>query len=165
MLVVGYSALVWQNNRASPPPTRQQIAASWEKSVAWLSANRQDALQNRTPSLWWMIGESAKLSGDGRLQLLFGEYRAAMNVADPNSIWQTFFVPERYWGANFPQQSYANYADYQQLFPIGGGSYLGFNEKLLGIDNLQGNLHATAQGIWLLSLLRQEANSQALARR
>ena len=30
-------------------------------------------------------------------------------------------------------------------------------------SNVQGNLHSTAQGLWLLSLLQQEENYQALA--
>lgn len=277
----GYGMLVWQNNRVAPPPTQQQLAASWEKSVAWLLENRQAVLTDRNPILWWMIGESAKLSGDNRVQSLFDEFRASMNAADPNSVWQTFFTPERYWGANFSEQQTIDLPDYNQYFlfsltcskqlasmplieaqhqtnfcskthpfgpacithqlmgfrfaqrvgcdrladlpqkitalqniivqqltwdprvvdvylqrllmltdsgvparikprwlqrvlnaqladgswsnmqpllPVGGGRYLGFNEKLMGVGSIEGNLHATAQGLWLLSLLRQKAN-------
>jgi len=119
VLVVGYLGLIWHNNVAVQSPTQAEIAGTWEKSVAWLASNREMALADRNPILWWMIGESAKLTGDVRLQQLFADYRATTNAAEADSVWQTFFAPERYWGASFSQQSYAGYADYQQYFLFG----------------------------------------------
>jgi hypothetical protein len=284
--VASYCGLIWHNNFSAQSPSQTQITATWEKSVSWLTANRDAVLQDHNPILWWMIGESAKLTGDARLQLLFAEYRAAMNAGDAGSVWHSFFVPERYWGASFTEQEFAGYPDYNQYFlfgltcskqlfstpviqaqhqtdfcgkthpfspacvthqlmgfrfaqrigcdrlenlpdkigvlqdavvgqlrwdprvvdvylqrvlmlvdsgapakvkprwlqrilaaqladgswsnmqpllPLGGGRYLGFNERLVGLESLQGNLHATAQGIWLFSLLQQEANYRGLA--
>jgi len=279
-LAVGiYGILVWQNNRSALPPAPSEIAASWEKSVSWLLQNRDTVLSDNNPILWWMIGESAKATGDHRLQALYATFRARNDIENATSIWQTFFDPARYWGANFPRESFAMYADYQQYFlfgltcgkqlaaepivdaqhspgfcwhahpfspacmthqlmgyrflqrtgcdrvdsldkkiaalqstiekqltwdprvvdvylqrilmlvdsdaasrvkprwvertlaaqlddgswsnlqpllPIGGGRYVGFNERLLGVGRVQGNLHATAQGLLLLSLLQQK---------
>jgi hypothetical protein len=60
------------------------------------------------------------------------------------------------------QLSEGSWSNVQPLIPVGNNRYLSFNEKLLGVDLVAGNLHATAQGIWLLSLLRQDAAYKAM---
>jgi hypothetical protein len=273
-----YGVLVWKNNRAVSPPTRQEIIASWERSISWLTENRDAVLRDSNPILWWMIGESAKITGDTRLQTLYADFRKSNDANNALSVWQAFFAPEQYWGASYSRENFAIYADYQQYFlfgltcskqlatepiiesqhntnfcwrahpftpactthqlmgfrflqrtgcdrvdgldakiavlqnsierqltwdprvvdvyvqrvlmlvdsgaanrvkprwlermlaaqlndgswsnlqplvPIGGGHYIGFNERLLGVGRVQGNLHATAQGLLLLSLLQQ----------
>jgi len=281
--VVIYGVLVWQNNRSDSPPTQQEITASWERSILWLTENRQHVIQDRNPILWWMIGESAKLTDDSRLKSLLSEFRATMDPADP---WQAFFEPDRYWGINISEANISVLPDYNQYFlfgltcskqlstaplieaqnktnfciknhpispacvthqlmgfrfaqrvgcdrvaglpekvavlqgnivsqliwdprvvdvylqrvlmlvdsgaaervksrwlqriiaaqladgswsnlqpllPIGGGRYFGFDERLIGVGVVQGNLHATAQGLWLLSLMQQPSNYGAFS--
>ena len=267
--MIVYGVVVWQNNRSVPPPSRQEIAASWEKSVAWLVANRQAVLQTDNLILWWMIGESARLTSDSRLQALYRDCLAQEDRIDRQSIWRAFFEPVLYWDASYPQRGYARYLDYQQYLLFGmtcskqladeplivaqhnpgfcwrthpltpacaTHQLMGFRlqqrngcdrvghlkekihvlqttverqltwdprvvdvyiQRLLMLvdsgvparvkprwlqrflaaqladgswaksrplfSNVQGNLHTTAQGLWLLSLLQQEENYQALA--
>ena len=117
--MVAYGVLVWQNNRSVPPPSPQEIAASWEKSVAWLVANRQAVLHDDNLILWWMIGESARLTADSRLQALYRECLAQEDRIDRHSIWRAFFEPVLYWDASYPQRGYARYLDYQQYLLFG----------------------------------------------
>lgn len=277
LLAVVYGGLAWHNNRSALPPTPHDVVASWEKSVSWLMNNRAKVLQDKNPILWWMVGQSAELTGDPRLQALFDDFRHEYKLNYNKSIWQTFFNPSYYWGENFPAASYNGLSDYHQYFlfsltcseemaaqpvivaqhdpdfclkahplspaclthqlmgyrflqrtqcdrvagldekvsilqrsieqqlvwdprvvdvyiqrvlmledsgarerikprwlqrvldaqlvdggwsdlqplvPLGGGRYFGFNARLAGVDSVKGNFHATAQGLWLTSLLQ-----------
>lgn len=276
VIVAAYAALIWNNNRAVSPPTRSELDTHWESSVQWLLGHREQVLRDQNPILWWMIAESARLSGDERLRALFAEYQA--NI-DPLWIWSVFFEPERFRNAMLTPEVYGRFADYQQYFlfslscnrqmaldpaiaaqqetsfcwrkhpfspacathqmmgfrfaqrvscteidgvepkmeilqrriaaqlkwdprvvdvyiqrvlmledsgagarvrprwlqrvleaqledgswsalqpllPLGGNRYFGFGARFFGVGELKGDLHATAQGLWLLSLLRAE---------
>lgn len=50
----------------------------------------------------------------------------------------------------------ASWSNLQPLLPLGGGRYFGFDVRLLGIGLVKGNFHATAQGLWLTSLLQRD---------
>lgn len=112
--VACYGGLVWHNNRAMPAPAAAEIAASHEQSVKWLLNNRARVLRTNNPALWWMIAESARLTGDPRLHDLLAEYRAAR--AQGRSVWDALFSPELYWGANIEPAQLAGMRDYQQYF-------------------------------------------------
>jgi hypothetical protein len=280
IFVVSYGYLVWQNNRAVAAPSRQDMVASWEKGVSWLMNNREAVLRDQNPILWWMVGQSAELTGDPRLQILFADFRRQYDLTNSRSVWQTFFNTSQYWGVNIPPANYAGMGDYQQYFlftltcgkemaaqpvmvaqhdsdfcwkvhpaspacvthqlmgyrflqriqcdrvpelekkiailqnsieqhltwdprvvdvyiqrilmladsgarerikprwlqrvlnaqladgswsnlqplvPLGGGRYFGFDAKLAGVGPVKGNFHATAQGLWLTSLLQGQA--------
>lgn len=287
VLALGYAYLVWHNNRAAPPPSRQDIVASWERSVAWLMANREAVLRDRNPMLWWMIGQSAESTGDARLQALFADFQREYDRLYGDIFLQAFFKTQQYWGVNIPASAYAGIADYQQYFlfgltcggelaqqpaiiaqhatdfcwkshpagptcvthqlmgyrflqrtgcdrvahldekvavlqrsierqltwdprvvdvyiqrvlmladsgardrikprwlqrvlqaqladgswsnrqpllALGGGRYLGFDAKLVGVGPVEGSFHATAQGIWLTGLLQHQAAADGLSR-
>ena len=108
-----YAGLVWNNNRAAPPPTREQIDRHWESSVQWLLHNRQAILDNQNPILWWMIGESARVSGDERLRDLFNEF---LSRYEAQSVWWVFFDTARFRNTVIPPDFYHQFADYQQYF-------------------------------------------------
>jgi len=275
-IVAVYTALFWNNNRAVSPPTHAELDSHWESSVQWLLNNRELVLRDQNPILWWMIGESARVSGDERLRNLFDDFVSQYN---PRSIWTVFFTPENFRNTAIPPEVHRRFADYQQYFlfalscnrqmalqpviaaqhetnfcwrahplspacathqlmgfrfaqrsycaevndlpekiealqnritaqltwdprvvdvyiqrlvtltdsgagsrikprwlqrvlkaqlsdgswsalepllPVGGNRYFGFNARLAGVGELKGDLHATAQGLWLLSLLRAQ---------
>lgn len=60
---------------------------------------------------------------------------------------------ERILAAQLPDGSWPSL---QPLLPLGGNNYLVFGQNLFGIGEWQGNLHTTAQGLWLMSLLRYQ---------
>lgn len=47
-----------------------------------------------------------------------------------------------------------SWSSLQPLVPVGRGRYFGFVATLAGLEPHVGNLHATAQGLWLMSLLQ-----------
>jgi hypothetical protein len=116
LMLLGYGALWWQNNRPAQPVPRHTVDAAFESSVQWLLARREQILRESNPMLWWMVGESARVSGDARLQGLYDEFLAAYTAQYPNSVWQVFFRPERYRNAAIPPDIYRNFVEYQQYF-------------------------------------------------
>lgn len=116
LLTAGYGGLVWHNNREVVAPSSQDIAASWEKSVSWLMNNREKILREKNAALWWMVGQSAQLTGDSRLHGLFDEIQRDFAANHSNSAWRAYFSPSAFWGFNFPKASYASMVDYKQYF-------------------------------------------------
>ena len=49
------------------------------------------------------------------------------------------------------------WGDFQPLIPVGGGKYFGFTSKGVGIRKIESTFHATAQGVWLMAMLLQQA--------
>ena len=113
---LGYCALLWQNNRPANPVSKTTIDASYEKGVGWLLANRELVLRDSNPILWWMVGESARLSGDARLKNLYDEFSSNYQAQFPQSVWMVFFTPDRFRNANIPPDIYRSYVEYQQYF-------------------------------------------------
>jgi len=56
-----------------------------------------------------------------------------------------------------------SWSSLQPLVPVGGGRYFGFVARFAGVEPHVGNLHATAQGIWLMSLLESASSGRAVA--
>ena len=74
LAAVIYAWAVWQNNLVVPMPDRQQVKITFESAVEWIEANKDGLLEQNNPALWWMVQESARLTGDQRLQTLFDKY-------------------------------------------------------------------------------------------
>jgi len=51
---------------------------------------------------------------------------------------------------------------FQPLIPVSASRYLGFSQKLIGLGRPTSNLHATAQGVLLLSLLTEKKARSAM---
>lgn len=47
--------------------------------------------------------------------------------------------------------------DFQPLIPVGNNRYFGFTNKGVGIRSTESTFHATAQGVWLMAMLLQDA--------
>lgn len=121
-----YGFLVYQNNHHVVKASPEKIKRSYDSAVGWLLANRKTVLQDRNPILWWMIKQSADNTSDDRLRSLFAEFQATATADELSSVWQEYFSPGRYWGANLPYSIYASYAGYQKylLFSITCGREL-----------------------------------------
>ena len=55
------------------------------------------------------------------------------------------------------QNADGGWDDFQPLIPVGGGRYFGFHAKGVGIREPNSNLHATAQGVWILVMLMNQS--------
>lgn len=53
------------------------------------------------------------------------------------------------------------WSNMQPLLPLGGGRYLGFSAKLVGVGKHRSTFHATAQGIMIMSILLAQADEKA----
>ena len=93
VLLVFMSAgcLVWANNRNMAVPSRTALRQSLEKAMQWHVDHREKILQSDNAILWWMVKESADLTGDPRLQSLLADYKRLKIDGNPNNIWQHFF--------------------------------------------------------------------------
>lgn len=111
-----YAFLFYQNNRAATPVGDERLLQSYEHSVAWLLSHRADILSEGNPILWWMLEESARITGDQRVKNLFDEFLDNFERAAPYSVWQTHFHPERFRGGVFSPSEYASLVEYQQYF-------------------------------------------------
>jgi hypothetical protein len=114
--VCGYGYLFYQNNRDILPVDNDRIARSYAHSVEWLLNHRAEILQNGNQMLWWMIGESARISGDARVQELFDEFRNDYDRSAPYDTWQAFFHPRQFRNAKFSSSEYMSLVEYQQYF-------------------------------------------------
>lgn len=94
VLVAFYFVTVAWSSRPTPSVEREQLAEALEAGIQWLEANQQSNLQRSNPMLWWMVQQSAELTGDPRLLRLFAEYRAEVIARQPLSAWRPLFDPD-----------------------------------------------------------------------
>ena len=95
LLAVGaifYANLVWDNNRQVEPLSRAEINRSLASGIEWLEENEEEILNENNPVLWWMIGQSATLTKDRRLQVLFSKYESRYLKRRQNNLWLPLFV-------------------------------------------------------------------------
>ncbi len=117
ILVTGiYGLLFYQNNRSVAPVDKAVIAQGYERGVSWMLTHREQLLRDGNSMLWWMLGESAQLTGDVRVQQLYDEYRKNLDRHAPYSVWQAFFRPEQFRNTKFSAAEYVSLVEYQQYF-------------------------------------------------
>ena len=94
LLCVGswYGYLVWQNNRNISEATDEDLAMALEKAIGWLETNRARILDDANTMLWWMVQQSASLTGNSRLDQLFSSYEQKYLRA-ANNPWKPLFNP------------------------------------------------------------------------
>jgi hypothetical protein len=88
-LFFGTGAAVWWNNRAVPAPDQEALVDSLERGIAWLDTAADEILRDPNPMLWWMVRETARRTGDQRLDRLFARY-AARHLGAGN-VWTHLF--------------------------------------------------------------------------
>lgn len=115
----GYAVLVFQNNRDGAAISDEQVRLAYERGVTWLVNNREAILSDGNPMLWWMLGESARITGDARVKALFTEFVGRFDRSAPYSVWQAFFHPGQFRNARFSSGEYAALVEYQQYFLYG----------------------------------------------
>lgn len=111
-----YGVFLYQNNRQVSAVGKEEVAESYEHSVSWLLAHREQILRESNPILWWMLGESARMTGDARVQKLFDEFRSGFDKYAQYSVWQAHFRPEQFRDAVFSETEYRSLVEYQQYF-------------------------------------------------
>ena len=61
--------------------------------------------------------------------------------------------PTWIWRVLNAQNDDGGWGDIDPVLRLPGGKTIGFSSKMIGYGNLHSNFHATAQGVWLISLL------------
>lgn len=89
VLYAGYE--LWQNNRLVEPPSQKLIPQSLENGIHWLVANREIYLSQDNAMLWWFVKESAEITRDERLYVLFSEYKKHYLDPHPENVWWHLF--------------------------------------------------------------------------
>ncbi len=113
-LIIVAGCFFYNNNRTVPKPSQEEFKSSLEKSIQWIVANKAQILTKKNSVLWWMLGESAKLTGDQRLQQIVDTYIEELPVSSP---WQYFFNPNSL--APLRDEMLTQLPDYNILFLYG----------------------------------------------
>jgi hypothetical protein len=90
LLGVGYV----DNNADTAAPTAAELLASRDRAAAWIRANEDEIIAGENPALWWMLRESATLSGDAYLGGLYVRYYGRYLAQNPNNVWHHLFDHE-----------------------------------------------------------------------
>lgn len=109
----GYAALVAWHNREAPPPDPARLQQAFEASVGWLQAREDTILESNNPALWWMIQQSAEVTGHPTLVGLFGRYEQRY-LAERHGLWRPLFYPG-HWSP-FRAQDLQGFPDYNLHF-------------------------------------------------
>lgn len=122
------ASLILYNNRSAETPPASAYSESLEKAIRWVVNNKHVALSSDNPMLWWMIKESAELTGDSRLHAVFSEYKARYLDPKPGNAWWHLFDPAS--TVSIPLWHLEYLPDYN-LHLLYGASC---NRQLLGIE-------------------------------
>jgi hypothetical protein len=113
-LLAAYGYLYWSNNRDLPPPQQAQLEAARERAIGWLTDNREAILEDNNSILWRMLQQAGEVSGDPRLQSLFGDYEKRHLQQNYLSFWRPLFYPGTWSGVR--AEDITRLPDYNQHF-------------------------------------------------
>lgn len=111
----GYFYLVYKNNIDTPPPSRQEILPTLDRSINWILHNQEKIIKLNNPILWWFLDESASLTSNKELSRLVKRYRNS--VLNHNPVWTGYWVKKPPFV--YITGSLAKIEDYQKLFIYG----------------------------------------------
>lgn len=94
--VLGYAAWFWRHNLEVEPPAQAELQEALEAAIQWTDTNADRLLNANNPMLWRMLQQSARLTGDGRLQNLFARYEQRYLAGNQHDPWLPLFR-ERAW--------------------------------------------------------------------
>ena len=94
LLALSGGYFIWHNNRSVAPPNHEQLSATLENSIQWLTDHRQKILDDPNSMLWRMIQQAGDITGDTRLKALFADYTQRYLDHHPNNIWRPLFYPK-----------------------------------------------------------------------
>jgi hypothetical protein len=82
------------NNTEVPFPSQVEIEQSQLKAIDWIKAHESEVLDTANPALWWMLRDSAALSGNTYLASLYVKYYERYLAHNPTNEWHHLFDQE-----------------------------------------------------------------------
>jgi hypothetical protein len=89
-----FSSYIAFNNYKVEYPDRADILKSRNAATAWIRAHEQELLETKNPPLWWMLKESARISGDAGLEALYQKYVDRYIKNNSGNYWHHLFDNE-----------------------------------------------------------------------
>ncbi len=86
-----YAGLLYQNNRSADALSKVEMQRSLDSGISWLFERKEKILNEANPMLWWMLQQSAEISGDPRLKELFAGYETRYLKNNRKNIWRPLF--------------------------------------------------------------------------
>lgn len=133
--IAAYSTLTLRNNRSATMPDRARIQAAYDAAVGWAIEHQTSLLNDTNVALWWMLQQSAALTGDPALTTMFERYRQK-HLQGGRNIWEPLFFPGRW--IPFNAEATANFDDYQLHFLYA----ISCDEELAKMPIIQAQLEA-----------------------
>lgn len=113
LLGIGY----WVNNVKVPFPSQIEVKESQLKAIGWIKVHESEVLATDNPALWWMLRDSAALSGNAYLAGLYARYYERYIANNSSNPWHHLFDREsEVW---IPAYVFDQLPDYNQLFLYG----------------------------------------------
>lgn len=132
-LGVSLGVLISVNNAETSWPEKTRLESSFTDALRWINTNHDDILEQANPALWWMIQQSADISGHPQLVGLFQEYEDKY-LRTGRNLWYPLFKPGRW--VPFNNAELAGFDDYQLHFVYG----ISCDEELRQMPLLQAQL-------------------------
>ena len=105
------------NNTEVPFPSQGEIEQSQQKAIDWIKAHESEVLDTENAVLWWMLRDSAVLSGNTYLASLYTKYYERYLAPNPTNAWHHLFDQEsNVW---IPMFKLDQLPDYNLLFLYG----------------------------------------------
>lgn len=82
------------NNSEVPFPSHVEIEQSQLKAIDWIKVHESEVLDTENPVLWWMLRDSAALSGNAYLASLYAKYYERYLAHNPTNAWHHLFDQE-----------------------------------------------------------------------
>jgi len=116
-LVVLFGLGYVRNNSDAPFPSRLEIEQSRNHAIGWFKAHESGVLDTPNPALWWMLRDSATLTGNSYLASLNERYYERYLGHEPQNVWHHLFDH----GSNvwIPVYRLEDFPDYNLLFLYG----------------------------------------------
>lgn len=111
------AAAYLNNNGSAAMPAFPMLVASRDRAIGWLRAHEAEVLAGDNAALWWMVRESAALTGDAYLADLYGRYYQRYLAGNPNSVWHHMFDADA--GLRIRVEALDGWPDYNLLFLYG----------------------------------------------
>lgn len=79
------------NNAEVSFPSQVEIEQSQLKAINWIKSHESEVLDTVNPVLWWMLRDSAALSGNTYLASLYAKYYERYLARNPKNVWHHLF--------------------------------------------------------------------------
>jgi hypothetical protein len=114
---VAAAALYWVNNGPADMPSQEAFRLGRDRARDWLRAHESEVLAAENPALWWMVKESAAVSGDAYLGDLYARYYQRYLATRPGNVWHHLFDDDAQ--LRIQLAGLEDWSDYNLLFLYG----------------------------------------------